>query len=42
MTLSEPNQATRRNVALSTAILSVGLIIIGVGVSLARLIGLIY
>jgi len=33
MTLSEPNQATRRNVALSTAILSVGLIIIGVGVA---------
>jgi hypothetical protein len=33
MTLSEPNQAIRRNVVLSTAILSVGLIIIGVGVT---------
>ena len=33
MTLSEPNQAIRRSVALSTAILSVGLIIIRVGVS---------
>ena len=33
MTISEPNQAIRRSVALFTAILSVGLIIIGAGVA---------
>ena len=34
MTLTEPNQATRRNIKLSTALVPVvlGLIIIGVGV----------
>jgi len=33
MTPSEPNQAIRRNIVLSTALISVGLIIIGVGVT---------
>ena len=43
MILSEPNQALRRTVVLSTAILSgIGLIIIGVGVYRPRLIGPIF
>jgi len=33
MNTSGPNQANRRNIVLSTAIISVGLIIIGVGVT---------
>jgi len=33
MKTSDPNQALRRNIVLSTAIISVGLIIIGVGVT---------
>ena len=33
MTMTDPNQATRRNMVLSTAILSVGLIITRAGVA---------
>ena len=33
MTIPEPNQALRSTIELSTALISVGLIIIGVGVT---------
>jgi hypothetical protein len=33
MMKSEPNQALRRSIGLSTAIISLGLIILGVGVT---------